>query len=130
MRDCGVTILLCRDSEEELREEVSVPGTIELVGFMQLQARFRDRGWANPHRWQLDREVDGPELLDLLDVPAKDVEVIFVNHTAFPMDQAIIHPGDRVALAPPGVPGPHRLLLGFKNKAKAPEKVKDEVPSR
>jgi hypothetical protein len=93
-----------------------VQGTIELRGFMQLEARFRDRGWKNPHRFQLDREVAGPELLSLLDVPAAEVEVIFVNRTAFPMHRAIVHPGDRVALAPPGVPGPHRLLLGFKNK--------------
>lgn len=103
-------------------------GAIELRGFMQLEARFRDRGWANPYRFPLEQEVTGPELLDLLDVPEKDVEVVFVNNTAFPMLQAIVHPGDRVGLAPPGVPGPHRLLLGFKNKARAAEK--DEVPSR
>jgi hypothetical protein len=95
---------------------------------MQLEARFRDRGWANPYDFPLEREVAGPDLLVLLDVPPEDVEVVFVNHTAFPMRQAIVRPGDRVALAPPGVPGPHRLLLGFKNKERAPEK--DEVPSR
>ncbi len=100
-----------------------MPGIIELRGFMQLEAQFRERGWANPHHFELDREVDGPELLVLLDVPAEDVEVIFVNRTAFPMHQAVIRPGDRVALAPPGVPGPHRLLLGFKNKEGAEEKV-------
>jgi len=82
----------------------------------------------SPHRFQLDREVEGPELLDLLDVPPEDVEVIFVNRTAFPMHHAIIRPGDRVALAPPGVPGPHRLLLGFKNKERVAEK--DKVSSR
>lgn len=31
-------------------------------------------------------------------------------------DDAVVHPGDRVARVPPGVPGPHRLLLGFKNR--------------
>lgn len=118
-----MTILFCRGSEKEQREEARVPSTIELRGFMQLEGRFRDRGWANPYRFQLDREVEGPELLVLLDVPAEDVEVIFVNRTAFPMHQAIIRPGDRVALAPPGVPGPHRLLLGFKNKEEAAEKA-------
>lgn len=92
-----------------------MPNTIELRGFMQLEERFRNRGWLNPHHFQLEREVAGPELLNLLDVPPEEVEVIFVNRTAFPMHHAIVHPGDRVALAPPGVPGPHRLLLGFKN---------------
>ena len=121
-----MTILFCRGAEEARREEARVPGTIELRGFMQLEARFRERGWKNPYRFELDREVEGPELLTLLDVSPEDVEVIFVNRTAFPMHQAVIRPGDRVALAPPGVPGPHRLLLGFKNKEGAPEKV----PSR
>lgn len=98
-----------------------MPGTIELRGFMQLEQRFRERGWAYPHHFELDRDVEGTELLALLDVPLEEVEVIFVNRTAFPVEQARVHPGDRVALAPPGVPGPYRLLLGFKNK---PEKAK------
>jgi hypothetical protein len=90
--------------------------TVELRGFMQLESLFRKRGWRNPHLFQLDGKVAGPEFLALLDVPFKEVEVIFVNRTAFPMHLAMVQPGDRVALVPPGVPGPHRLLLGFKNK--------------
>lgn len=92
-----------------------MPDTIELRGFMQLETLFRNRGWRIPHQFKLDREVTGPELLVLLDVPQKEAEVIFVNNTAYPMRSAKIHPGDRVAVVPPGVPGPHRLLLGFKN---------------
>jgi hypothetical protein len=42
--------------------------------------------------------------------------VIFVNRKAYAADIALIRPGDRVALVPPGVPGPHRFLLGFKNR--------------
>jgi hypothetical protein len=92
---------------------------IELRGFMQLEALFRDRGWQSPHFFQLDREMSGSEFLEVLDVPEEDVEAIFVNRMAFPMSKAIIHPGDRVALAPPGVPGPYRLLLGIKDRSKS-----------
>jgi hypothetical protein len=100
-----------------------MPDTVELRGFMQLESLFRNRGWLNPHLFKLDKKVTGPELLTLLDVPPKEVEVIFVNRTAFAMHLATIHPGDRVALVPPGVPGPHRLLLGFKNKENEVEKT-------
>lgn len=95
-------------------KEAVVTDTIELRGFMQLDTLFRSRHWETPHFFKLDREVTGPELIALLDVRPEDVEVIFVNFTAFPVDRVVIHPGDRVALAPPGIPGPYRVLLGFK----------------
>ena len=89
--------------------------TIELHGFMGLAQVFRERQWTNPHDFPLEREVTGTELLDLLDIAPQKVEVMFVNRKAFAADMATIRPGDRVALVPPGVPGPHRFLLGFKN---------------
>lgn len=89
---------------------------IELHGFMELANVFRERQWSNPHAFPLEREVTGAELLGLLSVEPDKVEVIFVNRKAFAADKATIHPGDRVALVPPGVPGPHRFLLGFKNR--------------
>ena len=89
---------------------------IELHGFMDLAKVFRERQWANPHAFPLEREVNGAELLDLLHIDPQGVEVIFVNRKAFAADKATIRPGDRVALVPPGVPGPHRFLLGFKNR--------------
>jgi hypothetical protein len=92
-----------------------VRDTVELRGFMQLESLFRKRGWLNPHPFKLDRRVTGLELLVLLNVLPEEVEVIFVNRTAFPLHLAIVQPGDRVALVPPGMPGPYRLLLGFKN---------------
>lgn len=90
--------------------------TIELHGFMGLAKVFRDRQWSNPHAFPLDRETTGPELLALLDVEPQAVEVMFVNRKAYAADTAVVRPGDRVALVPPGVPGPHRFLLGFKNR--------------
>lgn len=86
---------------------------IELRGFMGLFTLFKKRNWSNPYFISLEKEVTGPELLGMLDIPKKDVEIIFINGKAFLPFDAIICPGDRVALVPPGTPGPYRVLLGF-----------------
>jgi len=91
-------------------------GTIELHAFMGLADVFRERQWTNPWPFPLDEEASGAALLAMLDIPLEGVEVMFINRKAIATDCAVIHPGDRVALVPPGVPGPHRFLLGFKNK--------------
>ena len=93
-----------------------MPETIELHAFMQLSDVFQERQWTNPTFFPLDHEVTGAQLMNQLDIPMERVEVIFINRLAVAADDAVIHPGDRVALVPPGVPGPHRYLLGFKNR--------------
>ena len=90
--------------------------SIELHAFMGLADLFRERQWTNPRDFPLDAEASGDELLTKLDIPREGVEVMFINRKAVAADCALIHPGDRVALVPPGVPGPHRFLLGFKNR--------------
>jgi hypothetical protein len=52
--------------------------------------------------------------LEALDIPRRDVEALIVNRRTVPVDGSILRPGDRVALVPPGVPGPHRVLLGLR----------------
>ena len=63
---------------------------------------------------ELADEISGIALLEKLDVPAEKVEVLLVNGKAFRPDEATIRSGDRVALLPPGTPGPYRVMLGFK----------------
>lgn len=94
------------------------PGAVDVVAFMDLASLFRRRGWASPHHLPLDETIDGPALLRRLEVAEEAVECLFVNHTAFGVDSAVIRPGDRVALVPPGVPGPHRYSLGIWQKPK------------
>jgi len=89
---------------------------------MGLADLFRERKWGNPYSLPLDEALSGPELLGKLEIPAERVEVLFVNRKAIAVADAVIRPGDRVALVPPGVPGPHRFLLGFKNRSAAAEK--------
>jgi sulfur carrier protein ThiS len=88
-------------------------GSIQLRGFMWLADLFKARQWPNPRRFELDGDTSGTELLATLDIDPERVEVIFVNGRAMPCAAAIVKPGDRVALVPPGTPGPYRMLLGF-----------------
>ncbi len=66
----------------------------------------------------LPHDMPGEELLQLLMIDRAKVESLIVNRSAIAIADAVIHPGDRVALVPPGVPGPHRLLLGIHAKTK------------
>ena len=87
---------------------------IHLRAFMDLADTFRKKDWSNPKEVEVQGEMTGLELLALLGLPEEMVEVIFVNGKAFTPPLAVVAGGDRVALAPPGVPGPYRVLLGFK----------------
>jgi hypothetical protein len=89
------------------------PEDIEVVGFMDLAGLFKARGWSSPHRLPLAGPIGGIDLLMRLDVSLDAVESLFVNHKAIGLAEAVIRPGDRVALVPPGVPGPHRFCLGI-----------------
>ncbi|KHK04514.1 hypothetical protein [Desulfovibrio sp. TomC] len=87
---------------------------IELRAFMGLADTFRERNWSNPKDVAVQGAMTGLEFLAMLDLAEDAVEVFFVNGKAFTPELAIVKGGDRVALAPRGVPGPYRVLLGFK----------------
>jgi hypothetical protein len=87
---------------------------IELRAFMGLADLFRERNWPSPLKVDIQGEMTGVQLLAMLDIPPEKVEVVFVNGKAFTPPMAVLTGDDRVALAPPGVPGPYRVLLGFK----------------
>lgn len=99
-------------------------GTIDVRAFMWLATLFSERGWSNPRAVAVAGDMPGPALLELLDIPRELVEALIVNHTTVPVEGTVLRSGDRVALVPPGVPGPHRLLLGLhgaKKKKSAPK---------
>ena len=56
------------------------------------------------------------ELAGELDLPMDKIEAVFVNHQAYSLDHAV-HPGDRVAFVPTGIPG-HVCLGLFKRNAR------------
>lgn len=94
--------------------EIRVSSMIELRAFMGLADLFRQRNWPSPLAVGIPGEVTGAELLVMLDIPPEKVEVVFVNGKAFNPSMAVLTGGDRVALVPPGAPGPYRVLLGFR----------------
>lgn len=53
------------------------------------------------------------DLIHSLKLEKHDVEAVFVNGRAGSFGH-VIQDNDRVALIPPGTPGPHRYLLGIR----------------
>ncbi len=90
----------------ELAPVSKVTEAVELQGFLWISDLFKERDWPNPIRLEIDEEITGQQLLIQLAVPTQQVSLIFVNHRAYEPSLAIIRPGDRVALVPPGVPMP------------------------
>lgn len=88
--------------------------SIEVRAFMDLSKYFKAQNWSNPKICTVQGEMTGLALLEQLGISEDMVEVIFVNGKAGAPSSVTIQGGDRVALAPPGVPGPYRVLLGFK----------------
>ncbi|MGD0641256.1 MAG: MoaD/ThiS family protein [Roseiarcus sp.] len=97
-------------------------GAIEVRAFMRLSALFAARGWPNPRALAVENDITGSQLLTALGVAPEDVESLIVNRRAAPVESAILRPGDRVALVPPGAPGPHRLLLGLRDVSTPPKR--------
>lgn len=103
--------------------------TIEVRGFLHLDAIFRKRYGTIPLILDLDEPITGTALAEKLEIPLDQIEVIFVNGFVQALD-FIINPGDRIAFLPPGCPGPYRIALGFYGKNQNNEanfKLKNKV---
>lgn len=91
---------------------------VELRGFGDLKKLFEERNWPFPYNIDLAEETSAGDLAKKLDIPFEKIEIVFINGVAHGLD-CKINQGDRVAFAPPGTPGPYRVILGFvQNKAK------------
>ena len=94
---------------------MSQKSTIEVRGFLHLDAFLRKIQGKMPLIVELDEPITGRELAKKLNIEADEIEVIFVNGFVQDLDY-IINPGDRMAFLPPGCPGPYRIALGFYGK--------------
>lgn len=54
-------------------------------------------------------------LLRIVGLEPEDVEAVFVNGKVQPPETPL-HDGDRVAMVPPGTPGPYRVLLKIRKE--------------
>jgi len=86
--------------------------SVEVRAFSFLWELFRRRGWPNLLRLPWPEAAPARELLAALEIEPAQVEAVFVNGVVRRPD-SVIRPGDRVALVPPGTPGPYRVLLGI-----------------
>jgi hypothetical protein len=89
--------------------------SIEIRGFLQLDAFIRKRFGRMPVILEIEAPISGVELAEKLEIPIDEVEVIFINGFVHETT-AMINPGDRMAFLPPGCPGPYRIALGFYGK--------------
>jgi len=85
---------------------------IDILAFGKLYFLFADRNWPIPMSYEMEKPVTADELREKLDIPAEDVEVVFINRLLKPLS-TVLKPGDRIAFVPPGVPSIHRFNLGF-----------------
>ncbi|ABO50782.1 conserved hypothetical protein [Desulforamulus reducens MI-1] len=90
-------------------------GTIELRGFGPLQKKLLEKGYSFPATVEIEENLTGYALLERLDISKNQVEAVFINGIVEGLSHPI-SPGDRVALLPPGTPGPYRVFLGIIQK--------------
>jgi sulfur carrier protein ThiS len=85
--------------------------TFNAFSFLQAKLRSRQIDCENA-TVRLPDGISVKELITTLGLKEEEVEAAFVNSRVASMD-AILHDNDRVALVPPGTPGPYRVLLGM-----------------
>jgi len=94
-------------------EHANSPQTIEVRGLVMLREVFKERGWPFPYYVQLSEPCSAYDLAVQLQLPLEKIESVFINHKACGLQEGWVKPGDRVTFVSPGVPGPHRFLLGI-----------------
>ena len=79
--------------------------------FLQKKLKAQDRPYANA---SID-VAEGSTVTDLvtdMGLEVEEIEAVFINGRVDSFD-AILHHGDRIAIVPPGTPGPYRVMLGM-----------------
>lgn len=88
--------------------------TFNAFSFLQKKLKKKKIEYSNV-TMELKQTTRAKDLIRQVQLEPEDVEVVFINGKVASFD-TIINNNDRVALVPPGTPGPYRVLLGFKNK--------------
>lgn len=88
--------------------------TFNAFSFLQKKLKKKSIEYSNV-TMALDQGTSAKALIRQVQLEPEEVEVVFINGKVASFD-TILQENDRVALVPPGTPGPYRVLLGFKNK--------------
>ena len=87
--------------------------TVTFSAFLQLREKLKAKGLRPSN---VDMRLEEGSTVEALVLKAglapREVEGAFVNGKIHSLD-TVLHDGDRVALVPPGTPGPHRMLMGI-----------------
>jgi len=87
--------------------------TITFSAFSFLRPKLTGRGvCCSNGTLEISEGITVDELAERLGLEEGDVEAAFINGEITSLDSTL-HDGDRVALVPPGTPGPYRVLLGI-----------------
>ena len=94
--------------------------TITFNAFSFLQKRFKEQKLPYTNAALRFPEGTTPAgLIQRFNLKPREVEAVFVNGKVAPL-QTKLEDQDRVALVPPGTPGPYRLILGMISKKNDP----------
>lgn len=88
--------------------------TFNAFSFLQKKLKEKNIEYSNV-QLKINHDISATNLITLVQLNPEEVEVVFINGKVAPFN-TILKDGDRVALVPPGTPGPYRVFLGFKNK--------------
>lgn len=88
--------------------------TFNAFSFLQKKLREKNIPYSNV-RMEIEPGSTAADLIQKVQLSREEVEAAFINGKVSPLN-TVIQDDDRVALIPPGTPGPYRVLLGFKNK--------------
>lgn len=87
---------------------------VEIRLFGQLKHLADEKGWPFPYIFELSQECSAIELAKLIGIPTDEIEAVFIDGVAKPIDEGWVKPGNRVGFIPYGIPGPYRVLLGYR----------------
>lgn len=100
--------------KKEFEVYIMNKNTVEIRFFGQLNTFAAEKGWPYPLVVELNKECSALELAEIVGIPINQVEAVFIDGIAKPIDQGRIKPGNRVGFIPYGIPGPYRVLLGIR----------------
>lgn len=91
---------------------------ITFNAFSFLQKRLKKRGieYSNASM-AVDEGTRAKDIIQRVGLSPEEIEVVFINGKVG-LPDTVLSDNDRIALIPPGTPGPYRVLLGFKNKTR------------
>lgn len=88
--------------------------TFNAFSFLQKKLKKKNLPFSNV-QLEIKQGTTARDIVKQMELDSDEVEAVFVNGKVAPFS-TILNNNDRIALVPPGTPGPYRVFLGFKNK--------------